>query len=123
MQPSIVLRDWLWDRMARSMFPTMCADGSIKSSIVEALKAAPRTSRPAQATRLRLAKALKWPQDRQRARIRTPVRPRREVSPSLKARRERWLRLAGGSTVAKWAEQRARPATVRAVRARIWDLL
>ena len=87
-----------------------------------ALKAVPRRSRHVRAQQLRPAILLKWPRNRQRARIQTPVRPR-AVFPFLKARHEKWLRSVSASTAAKWVERRARAAMVRAVRARLWDPL
>ena len=59
---------------------------------------------------------LQWPRNPQRARIRTPVRPR-AIFPFLKARHEKWLRSVSASIAAKWVERRAQAAMVGAVRA------
>src|ERR1700682_335375 len=105
--------------MVRSTFQTIYAGESTGLSIMAARKAVPRTSRHVRAQQLRPAILLKWPRNRQRARIQTLGRPR-AIFPFLKARHERWSCSVSASTVAKWAERLARAAMVRAARAHLW---
>src|ERR1700740_387000 len=109
--------------MVRSTFPMIYADGYSKSCIVAAPKAMLRRSHPARAQPLRPAILLNWRHSHRRARTPMLVRGRLASFPFPKAVHEKWLRSAGASTTAKWAERRAQAAMVTVLRALLWRQL